>query len=183
MKPTKMYIHAVLIIVLVTVPACTSEDGEDDFIPEAPASAQIRTVDGVTLSLTLHPNSNYNASTILVHPDDANRTFWQDSIRRFQKESNVIVFDSRGRGESSGTYYNTSQDVEQDLDAVKGFLERRNISQHSIIIVGEPARLYNYKDSENVVLIGEGINAEGENVRVFQDMSDETLSTATDFLH
>ncbi len=100
----------------------------------SPEDVAINTTDDVTLSATFYPSRRGKeaACVILIHDDGGKRAECDRLARKLQAQGvAVIVPDLRGHGDSTGDFKQLRLDdyqamVQRDLEAVKGFLLKRN---------------------------------------------------------
>jgi len=98
-------------------------------IPAAPTgyvSAEFEAADGVQLSGWYAPSRN-GAAILLVHGGGGDRTGALDHAQLLRRHGyGVLLYDSRGRGESEGTPNAWGWGWERDVDGALDFLDRRS---------------------------------------------------------
>lgn len=111
-----------------------AQPAKDKDKPAPPENVSLATTDAVTLAATYYPSNGGKdaACVILLHDDGGKRTELERLALRLQLlGAAVIVPDLRGHGESAGGFKQLRHEdyeamVQHDLEAVKGYLLKRN---------------------------------------------------------
>lgn len=125
---------ATLCAALLLTATVSAQPPTDDEKPTPPENVSFKTADGVMLAATFYPSQRGKdaACVILLHDDGGKRAELDRLARRLQLlGAAVIVPDLRGHGESAGELKQLRLEdyqamIARDLEAVKGFLLKRN---------------------------------------------------------
>jgi pimeloyl-ACP methyl ester carboxylesterase len=125
---------AICVALALLAASAVAQAPEADKKPATPENVSFKTADGVLLAATFYPSHRGKdaACVILLHDDGGKRAELDRLARRLQLDGvAVIVPDLRGHGESTGELNQLRLEdyqamIARDLEAVKGFLLKRN---------------------------------------------------------
>jgi pimeloyl-ACP methyl ester carboxylesterase len=158
----------ILILILLTMflISCSQQEDVGKIIKE---KITLVTDDKIQIKANFYPQ-NTDKALILLHMYDEDKSSWDDFIKEFQKEYNILAIDFRGHGESDLILEElTEKDYNNmvlDVKAAFNFLTEKDIHQITLIgasIGGNTALNFAAEEErvQKVIMISPGLNYKG----------------------